>query len=210
MGKLKDKYQAFAQEYIKHYSATKAALAVGYPKKNINSSASRLLANVNVQEFIAVEIRERSKRTGMDADRLLMSLVEMLEADIGDILKDDNTFKPIKEWAPVWRKMYIGSSTKLLYDGYGKDRENIGEIIKMKFLDRTKILEMIGKHVKVGAFEKEEVNFNFYGDMQTRILKGRDRLGAPSKALPLDVKNVTPEPVAHESLETKIESKVEA
>ena len=43
------------------------------------------------------------------------------------------------------------------YEGYGEDREKIGDTQKVKLLDKTKALELLGKHL--GMF-KEKVTID--------------------------------------------------
>lgn len=43
------------------------------------------------------------------------------------------------------------------FEGYGEDREKIGDTKKVKLIDKTKALELLGKHL--GMF-KEKVDFS--------------------------------------------------
>ena len=62
------------------------------------------MADPRIQERIAQLMQQRNKRTKMSADAVLKRLVDMLDADIADILNEKGDIKPISEWSPVWRK----------------------------------------------------------------------------------------------------------
>ncbi|WP_273802741.1 terminase small subunit, partial [Proteus vulgaris] len=53
---------------------------------------------------IAQLMQQRNKRKKLDADSVLERLVNMLDADIADILTNTGDIKPIKDWPAVWRK----------------------------------------------------------------------------------------------------------
>lgn len=62
------------------------------------------MADPRIQERIAQLMQQRNKRTKMSADNVLRRLVDMLDADIADILNEKGDIKPISEWSPIWRK----------------------------------------------------------------------------------------------------------
>jgi phage terminase small subunit len=102
----------------------------------------------------------------IDSDWVLKHNAEILQADIADIIEDDGTYKPIKQWPKIWRQMLNGVDVQDLFEGSGKEREKVGEVVKIKFIDRLKALEMIGKHVEVQAFnEKHTHDHNHQGEI---------------------------------------------
>jgi phage terminase small subunit len=84
MSELTPKQQRFVEEYLTDLNATKAAERAGYSKKTANPQASRLLANVNVQEAITNAKNKRSERTEIDQDWVINKLVENLEASMAE------------------------------------------------------------------------------------------------------------------------------
>lgn len=67
------KQKRFCDEYMIDLNATQAAIRAGYSPKTACEQASRLLANVKVQDEIARQMAERSKRTAYrtGADNLI-------------------------------------------------------------------------------------------------------------------------------------------
>jgi len=158
-GKLNAQMERFCQEYIKNPSnQTAAAAAAGY--KNAAVSASRNMDSPKVQERIAELMKHRNKRTKIDADYVLKRLVEIDQMDVLDILKDDGGLKPISEWPKVWRTTLSGLDISTTITNFDETTlENI--LKKIKWPDKVKNLELIGKHVDVQAFkERMDVNVN--------------------------------------------------
>lgn len=149
---LTDKQQRFVQEYIIDWNATQACIRAGYSKKNADRIGPELLTHPKVSEEIKKHSKKISAKAEIDAVWVLKRNAEMLEADIADIIDDDGSYKPIKEWPKIWRQMLQGVDIKEVFDGFGKERQKVGEVVKIKFIDRLKALELIGKHVNVQAF----------------------------------------------------------
>lgn len=68
------KQRMFVEEYLIDLNATQAAIRAGYSAKTADQQGSRMLANVKVQQAIAERMAERSKRTGVNQDRVVLEL----------------------------------------------------------------------------------------------------------------------------------------
>lgn len=159
--KLTPKQKLFADEYLKDLNATQAAIRAGYSKKTAQEQSSRLLSNVMVQKYIAEAMEQRTKEVKTDANYVLQRLVEIDQMDVIDILEDNGTVKPIREWPPIWRQFISGMETADMFVGSGDERELVGLLKKVKWPDKIKNLELIGKHVDVQAWkEKVDVDVN--------------------------------------------------
>ena len=155
MEKLNDKQEAFCLEYIVDLNATQAAIRAGYSENTAYSQGQRLLKHVEVQRVIQKLKSERSESTMVDAEYVLRRLKEIDELDIIDILSDDlSAFRPLKEWPKSWRTSINGLDMKTIIEGGDQPVEAL--VQKIKWPDKTKNLELIGKHVNVGAWEKEK------------------------------------------------------
>lgn len=156
--------ELFAKEYIKDFNATRSAIAVGYAKKNARITATRLLSDPNIQKQISNELQARTERTEIDADFVLKTLADWLHADPCDIINEKTgAYKRIHDWPVVWRQMLSAADVKELFEMQGegseRHREKIGELIKYKFIDKVRTLELLGKHVDVQAFrERNEIS----------------------------------------------------
>ncbi|ENP0422095.1 terminase small subunit [Edwardsiella piscicida] len=155
MAKLTDKQELFAREYLKDLNATQAAIRAGYSEKTAKEQAARLLTNVNVQTFVAELKATRVEQTGIDAAYVLRRLVEIDQMDVLDIMTDDMSLKPVSDWPASWRRYLSGFDLAEMFEGRGDDREMVGILKKIKWPDKVKNLELLGKHVTVQAFREQ-------------------------------------------------------
>ena len=149
---LTAKQARFVEEYPKDLNATQAAIRAGYSEKTARSAGQRLLTHVDIEKALQKQLADRSKRTQIDADWVLLRLGEEVEADLADIYDDEGALRPIREWPPIWRKGLVAGVDveEILVDG-----KKIGVVRKIKISDRIKRIELIGKHVHVQAFRDQ-------------------------------------------------------
>lgn len=153
MAKLTDKQELFAREYLKDLNGSQAAIRAGYSEKTANEQASRLLANVNVQKFVAELKSARVEQTGIDAAYVLRRLVEIDQMDVLDILLQNGELKPIKDWPKVWRTTLSGMDVVEMASA-----DSAALMKKIKWPDKVKNLELLGRHVSVQAFKDNVKN----------------------------------------------------
>lgn len=79
------KQSRFIEEYMIDLNATQAAIRAGYSAKTANEQGAQLLAKLSTP--IAQAMAEQSKRTGINADRVLRELAKMGFADGDDIIQ---------------------------------------------------------------------------------------------------------------------------
>ncbi|HDT6101110.1 TPA: terminase small subunit [Yersinia enterocolitica] len=158
MAKLTDKQELFAREYLKDLNATQAAIRAGYSEKTARKIGSENLTKPDIAERI-IELKDvRNEEVGIDAAYVLRRLVEIDRMDVLDILKDDGGIKPISEWPKVWRTTLSGFDINTSITNF--DETTIENILKkIKWPDKVKNLELLGKHVDVQAFkERTEIS----------------------------------------------------
>jgi phage terminase small subunit len=121
---------------------------------HVKASAFHSLAKIQVRiKELEVKVSSRAKeRFNMDSDWLLEELRGVRDMDVMDIMEDDlKSFKPLSEWPAIWRREISGIDLMTI----SNSDENIESIIKkIKWPDKTKNRELIGKHVKVSAFSE--------------------------------------------------------
>lgn len=167
---LTAKQQQFVSEYLVDLNATQAAIRAGYSAKRADAIGYDLLRNTGVASAIHDAKQARAERTEIDADWVLKRLARDATADLADLYDDQGSLKPVKDWPMVWRTgLVAGVETVQERAGVGADGEPAFVTVrKVKLLDRTKLVELIGKHVDVGAF-KERVEHS--GEIKTPELK---------------------------------------
>ena len=146
MANLTPKQQRFVEEYLIDLNATQAAIRAGYSERTADSIGLQLLRKTQVAKAIQDAQSTRSERVQIDADYVLKRLVEIDQMDVLDIMDDQMKIRPVSEWPKVWRQYVINLENLELSDGEGCFK-------KIKWPDKVKNLELIGKHVSVGAFK---------------------------------------------------------
>lgn len=79
---LTPKQLKFCLEYLKDFNGTQAAIRAGYSKKTANEQASRLLANVNIQNQIKENNQKVEKSSIMDIQEIQERLTNMARGDL--------------------------------------------------------------------------------------------------------------------------------
>ncbi|QYH18026.1 terminase small subunit [Enterobacter sp. DNB-S2] len=157
MAKLTDKQELFAREFIVDLNATQAAIRAGYSEKSSRNQGARMMANDDILDRIAELKAERNEQVGVDAAYVLRRLTEIDQMDVIDILLANGELKPIKDWPKVWRTTLSGMDVVEMASA-----DSAALLKKIKWPDKVKNLELLGKHVTVQAF-KEQVSSEVTG-----------------------------------------------
>ncbi|POP42140.1 terminase small subunit [Superficieibacter electus] len=167
--------EAYCQEYIKSPEDQRgSAIRAGYSEKTASKFASQNMRDERVQKRIAELMEERNKRTRVSADYVLLRLVEIDQMDVIDILNDDGGLKPISQWPKIWRTTLSGLDISTTITNFDETTlENM--LKKIKWPDKVKNLELIGKHVDVNAF-KERIEVSGTVTIADKMAKARQRV----------------------------------
>lgn len=122
---------------------------------SINKAASALFNKPHISSRVAELMKERIKRLGVDADYVLRRLVEIDQLDLLDIMNDDLSIKPLSEWPKAWRATVTNIDVLEQFESDGGDRVSSGVIKKLKFPDKVKNLELLGRHVNVQSWKEK-------------------------------------------------------
>ena len=138
--KLTDKQKKFVEEYLIDLNATQSAIRAGYSPKTANEQGARLLANVSIQEAISKAMAERSRRTGINQDRIVQELARIAFVKITDVVDPDgeiNTNASDDDLACIESYKVEDSDS---VNGSSSKRE-------VKLASKIKALELLWKHV---------------------------------------------------------------
>ena len=190
MAKLTPKQELFVLEYTKDFNATQASIRAGYSKSSAKAIGTENLSKPVIGEAIAIVMKKRMDTVKLDSDFVLQHLGGMAQADIIDIIDElTGRFKPLKDWPKIWRQMIQGFDVSELFEGKGEDRVKVGEVVKVRFIDRLKNIELFGKHVNVKAFENDGINIFFGDKLVEQLREGRKNAQAAAEATPLKAVN---------------------
>lgn len=140
MVKLTEKQRLFVNEYLIDLNATQAAIRAGYSVKTADQQGSRMLANVKVQEEIGRAMAERSKRTGVNQDKVVLELAKIAFVKMTDIVDEQGKIRPDAaedDLACIESVKYKESESDA---GSSVERE-------VKISPKLKALELLGKHL---------------------------------------------------------------
>lgn len=148
---LTPRQSRFVDEYLLDLNGKQAAIRAGYAERSAEGTASRLLSNAKVANAIAQRQKDRAERTKVDADYVLHRLHTIDQLDIADILDDAGNLLPVKQWPKAWRQSITAADMHEMQTG-----DIMTVVRKIKWPDKLKTLELIGKHNSVKAFEEEK------------------------------------------------------
>lgn len=140
VAKLTDKQQRFVDEYLIDLNATQAAIRAGYSAKTADQQGSRMLANVKVKQAVAEKQAQRSKRTGVNQDRVVLELAKVAFAKITDIVDSNGRIK--EDASPDDLACIESIKYKESDNEYGGSVER-----EVKIASKLKALELLGKHL---------------------------------------------------------------
>lgn len=159
MAKLTAKQQRFVEEYLIDLNATQAAIRAGYSTKNADKIGSELLGKTRVAEAVSKAMAARSRRTGINQDRVLRELAKVAFVNPTDVINIDEA--TLRDGANRDDTAAIASvKVKRIptEDGDIIERE-------IKTYDKIRALELLGKHL--GMFT-DKLNVN--AEMAVKIV----------------------------------------
>ena len=150
-------------------------------EKSIWEKASELANNVKVAERVKLLRDNVAKAAVIDASYVLKRLMEIDQMDVLDIHNDDGTIKAIREWPKVWRQYLTSIEVSEIMQGSGDDRQIAAILKKVKWPDKVRNLELIGKHLAVGAFVEKVDHTSSDGTMSPKGFTADEYAAAQSK-----------------------------
>lgn len=136
------KQKKFCEEYLVDLNATQAAIRAGYSTESARQSGADNMKNPYIRARIEKAMADRSRRTGVTADRVVMELAKIAFVNAGDVIDaDDATLNP--DAAPEDLAAIQSIKVKTFGDD-GVERE-------IRLADKLKALELLGRHL--GLFD---------------------------------------------------------
>lgn len=158
------KQQRFVEEYLIDLNATQAVIRAGYKPDNAQQMGSENLSKPVISAAIAKAMAERSKRTGINQDRVLHELARIGFAKITDII-DPDTAKILPEASED--DLACIQSIKIKPGEFGTERE-------VKLYDKKAALIELGKHL--GLF-KDRLELDADLELNITVDYGEDDTG---------------------------------
>lgn len=166
----------FARLYFisKDKNATVAYIEAGFAEKGAAGNASRMLKKPIVKKELTRLAASQEERLNIKADEILKELLVSAKSDIRELFDENGFVKNPNEWPDEIAKSV--SSIKIeeikVWNEKKRIHENVGFNKHVKLWDKTKSLELLGKHLKLF---QETLNVNVTTDLITRMEQGRKR-----------------------------------
>lgn len=158
------KQKRFVEEYLIDLNATQAAIRAGYSPETAGSIGAENLKKPEIKSRIDKAMAERSRRTGINQDRVLQELARIGFAKITDVVDPETA--EIRTDASDDDLACI-QSIKIKPNEFGTERE-------VKLYDKKSALVDLGKHL--GLF-KDKVELTGDMDLNITIDYGEDDAG---------------------------------
>ena len=152
--KLTDRQRRFCFEYMIDNNATQAAIRAGFSRKTASATASRLLRNVNIQEFLKELRNKQEERTGIKADQVIAELAKVAFSNIQDYIGEDNRIREISQLKREIAAPVESIQVDIRHDG--GDSEGYTEKVRLKLHSKMSALNDLCKHL--GLFAKDNVH----------------------------------------------------
>lgn len=149
------KQKRFVEEYLIDLNATQAAIRAGYSPDSAKEIGSENLTKPNIANAINQALAERSRRTGVNADRVVRELAKIAFVNAGEVIDLDTAL--LMDKISEDDMAAIQSVKVKTFGEDGLERE-------IKLADKLKALELLGKHL--GMF-KDKVELG--GAVQTEM-----------------------------------------
>tara|TARA_R110000851_G_scaffold19014_1_gene59077 strand:- start:108 stop:644 length:537 start_codon:yes stop_codon:yes gene_type:complete len=173
---IKPEHRVFAHQYVIDWDGTRSYM-VAYPKSSYESakaSASRLLTNDNLNEYIEDIQKDLGKLAGISALRNVLELKKIAFTNISDF-KDG--------WMTEKQFDTLDNDTKAaLSEIQYQERtlkDGVERIVKFKLHDKQKAIEALNKMLGYNAPEKSQIDISEIKspeDRARRIAKLRESL----------------------------------
>lgn len=149
---LTKKQELFCQEYLVDLNATQAAIRAEYSEKTAGSVGSENLKKPDISARIQELFNQRAEKVSVNAQYVLERLYSIDQMDFIDILNEDMSIKAVSEWPVIWRQYISSFDLAEMFEVKPDGREMVGILKKIKWPDKVRNLELLGKHVSVNAF----------------------------------------------------------
>jgi phage terminase small subunit len=141
------RHAAFVRAYARTLSPSAAAVEAGYAKKSAGKRAWYLLRRPEIRDAIAQLQERRLAHENLSAARVLEELRRLAFADLRSLYREDGSLKDIHEWTAEQGSAVQEVSVQQSAAGV--------RVLKVRYWDKTKALEMLAKHYKLTAEHTE-------------------------------------------------------
>ena len=188
MAALKAEYELACQTYVLNGGCKADAYRTAWPERAARWKTSTLYNKCQIF-FNRPEVQQRirelevqatkvaDEKFRIDAQYVLTRVSQIDQLDVLDIMDaDTGALLPVTQWPREWRTLISGIDVAEIAAGRGDNRRVLGQIKKLKWPDKIKNLELMGRHVDVQAFRDQLDHTSGDGTMSPTGKSWRDAL----------------------------------
>ncbi|WP_430454958.1 terminase small subunit [Rheinheimera sp.] len=147
--------------FVHHYvingrNGGAAAKSAGYAPAYAHIQASKMLDKPRIKAAIDALVGPTFKKLEVTKERILEELALIAFSDIGEAFNANGDLLPIHDMPESIRRALSGIDVDMLFEGRGEDKEHVGFTKKIRTWEKTKAIELLGKHLKMWT-DKVEV-----------------------------------------------------
>jgi phage terminase small subunit len=150
-----DRRERFAREYVVDLNATAAAIRAGYSPKTAQPQASRLLSNAMVAARVEQLKAEIAAKYNLTVERTVKQIARIAYGDPRILYDSNGNMKPVHELSEDAAALLAGIETEQIFEGKGKEREYVGDLVKVKVRSAERALALamsyLGMNKSAGA-----------------------------------------------------------
>lgn len=161
--KLTPKQKLFCKYYLISLNATDAAIKAGYSKKTADVIGTQNLGKLSIKTYLAEQMGKREEKLDITADKVINEIAKLAFANTTDILEITDHGVIIKDLSKL-DTTCIASAEEVF------DKEGMRLGVKIKLHDKTKNLELLGRHL--GLF-KDKVEHSFDEKVENWLRGGK-------------------------------------
>lgn len=180
MRKLSEKRAIFVKAYRETRNATKAAIAAGYSEAGAGVQGCRLLKDPKIQEEIDRQDAKLNEKLELNVEWVVRRLMMRADFDVRDFYYQDGEkkgqLKPVAELPDAAAFALQGVEVEKLFRHFAKGQaEEAGTTTKIKYADRDRALELLGRYLKMFT---EKIEVTGAEGLVARLQSARKRLSA--------------------------------
>lgn len=154
---LTEKEEAFCQNYLIDFNGAAAARKAGYSEDSAREIACQNLAKIHIRERIEQLRAGMGKSFNITRERIAQEYARIAFGDIRKIFKEDGSLLMPHEWDDDTAAAIAGIDTDDLFEGFGREREQVGVTKKVKLSDKRSALDSLVKLMGYAAPTRTEV-----------------------------------------------------
>lgn len=149
------KRERFALEYVVDHQVRQAAIRAGYAPNSAHVTGSRLLNEAKVTARIKELEAALAAKYAITQDRTFKEIARIAYGDIRTLYEPSGKLKSIPTLDADAAVLLAGVEVEEIFEGSGKDRTYVGDLVKVKTRDKLRALDMC--NLITGSYKQAKV-----------------------------------------------------